>query len=208
MKRFSLLWWICFCLKFVAIFTVIEAVFNFSRTLTNAGFVINDREALISFPFNIQVTVSITFFNIWAVVSRILNGLAKAGLLWGAAEVIRIVKNTEFYGYATYSVFRKRAEQQRQSTRRSERFTLPTVTAAGDPIMPHQAQPPEYRRRLRRYGEGSGYRDTNTVFVRVGKIHERPENVVRPPRPAGQIEVIQSLDTPDMPNSDLPFDRI
>lgn len=204
MRRYSAVWWVCVLLKLLAVLTLASPVLN----LFSLQF--DGNPALVSGTRLLGMNIEFTNdqFKVLNALRTIFAAAAFTLLYWAAAEALRMIANTEVYTRGTYSVFRKRAEQQQRLTSQAARIRSQTPIIPDSEIVPFEAPPPDPRKR-KRLGESSGYRDTNTVFVRAAKVHERPENAVRPPRPAGEIEVIQDLnETPRGEDRGLPFDRV
>lgn len=200
MRRYSAVWWISVFLKLMAVYTTVGGILG-------VGMWLIPNSSTHQF-FGVDVVLSPTAYFLIHGTWHLLTNLGAAATFWAIGEILTHVMNTEAYARGTYAVFRKRAEHQQQLTSQAARIRSQTPIIPDSEIVPFEAPPPDPRKR-KRLGESSGYRDTNTVFVRAAKVHERPENAVRPPRPAGEIEVIQDLnETPRGEDRGLPFDRV
>lgn len=207
MKRYSLLWTVCIVLKFVAIFTIVEALLGFGRESVNLALRTSDGNVMTSL-LGFSVVIDRNVYAVWGIISRILNGAAKAGLLWAAADVIRMVANTEAYARGTYSLSRRRAGG---GDAPAESASMPVKRRpASEPLPPVFDDRPTAPADLK-YSPTAGYRQQRLPMSpvrRVTVLKQRRAHEVHPPRPVGTVEVIDSLDGTHEARSSLPFDTV
>lgn len=205
MRRYSAIWSVCALLKVIAAYHLVNVV---------AGELsVSSRFSVTFFGLNIGAESVLLYW-----IARLLNTLGMALYaalpLWGLAEAIRMIANTEAYARGTYTLFRKRAEQQRQSAgqpqgdlKYSPPFSYRLRHTQQVPFPSHNEADDFVEQREQRYGR----RPVQTLVGRapirtVTVFRSRAPHRERPPRPAGTAEAVDSMDNQNMQY--LPFDNL
>ena len=114
-------------------------------------------------------------------------------LLWAIAELLRVASNAEAYSRALYTSLRRRRTEDRPEPRKPlVPIRRPDTTGDASAV------------RRRRWGDGSNYEDAPVIRRGAPVLRERIPSSVRPPRPTGDIDVIETVEAP--PEQPLPFD--
>lgn len=204
MRRYSAIWLVCVLLKVVAVYHLINIAFGELQLLPNSSTYL--------FGLNIGSESGVVF-----VIARLITMLGLSLYtslpLWGLAEAIRMIANTEAYARGTYNVFRKRDEQQQSAPQPPGdlKYSPPYSYRSRYSSMP--PSPPESVAR-----ESSGHADQRyarkTLQPSVGRapirtvtvFRNRAPNRERPPRAAGTTEAVDSMD--GQTSQVLPFDSL
>lgn len=192
-------------LKLCAILIVINAFLGFGSGVQST-LTFNNGSSVAVRILGTQITISRDLYQVINIASRLLDGIVRGVLLWGAAEALYLLVQTEAYARGTYSLSRKRSlpdtsralipkvtEQKKKTISGSQpAFEIREPTSAD-----LQYSPPERYRRQQLRSQGAPAR-------RVTVFRNRSDNTTHEPRPAGQIEAVDSLDA----QKPLPFDRV